>query len=114
MKKWLWFCFIWTNPGFLSQYYKTKNMVEDVKNKIKDKPVKLMTPEIDPQFIEILEYGDNYVIVKSSTFLGLKHCFYKAIEFFNSKYDSFLLKMGSEIHTEQNFIIVKFIAYDIQ
>jgi hypothetical protein len=114
MKKYCLWLSLLIKPVFLNPYYKNKQLVDDVKKKIKNKPIVLLTPQLPNQSIEILEYGDHYVIVKSSAFLGFKHCFYKAIEFFNSKYASFLLKMASEIRRDGNFIIVKFIAYNIK
>jgi hypothetical protein len=114
MEKWVWALFFMAQGLFCGQYYKTKKIIDNVQSRLKNSSVKLLTPELPNQFIEILEYGDNYVIIKGSNFLGLKHCFYKAIEFFNSKYTSFFIKIGSDIHREKDFIIVKFIAYNIK
>jgi hypothetical protein len=99
--------------NYTVNYYNVKKMSEKVTGVLKNQPVHLITPEIPRQSIEISEYGDNYVIIKASKFLGIKHCFYKAIEFFNSKYKKFFLKIGSEIYKDDEWIVVKFIAYGI-
>jgi hypothetical protein len=74
-----------------------------------NKSIKLTDNNIPIQHIEIIEYNDEYVIVKGTHLLGIKHCFFKAIEFFDSKYKNFFLRI-QWVKKENNWIIVKFIV----
>ena len=89
-----------------------KTKINEIKNYILGK-IKLGDNNIPLQNIEIIEFNDTYVIVKSTKLLGIKHCFFKAIEFFNSKYEKFFLKIDY-IEENEDFIKIKFIAYDIK
>ena len=94
------------------EYKKVHKITEEIEKKTHYVKLKLVNPKMPKQTIEILEYGADYVIIKCSKFLGLKHAFYKAIEFFNSKYSKFLIKLGSEYPEQNGYIIVKFIVYN--
>lgn len=107
----LFICFFLLSSVFSSNYNKINTITKKIHEKI---PVTLVTPDIPTQKIKILEFGNDYVIVSASSFLGFKHCFYKAIEFFSSKYKKFYIKVDPYVYKDKNQIIVKFIAYDIE
>jgi hypothetical protein len=88
-----------------------KNKTELLKEYFFNK-IKLGDNNIPSQSIKIIEFNKDYVIIKATKLLGIKHCFFKAVEFFNSKYKTFFLKIDT-IQEIEEFIIVKFIAYNI-
>ena len=94
---------------------KTINAIkEKISNINFNKYIHNLGPNIPHQTIEIIEFNDEYVVVKSSKYLSIQHGLYKAIEFFNSKYKKFNLKIYYKIVYNEDYNIVKFIAYNIE
>jgi hypothetical protein len=68
-------------------------------------------PILPAENVEIVQFGEDFVIVAASKLLGFKHCFYKAIEYFYSKYSKFFIKV-KDMYKDDKIIIVKFVAYE--
>ena len=68
---------------------------------------------LPPKDVRIIQFGADFVIISANKLLGFKHCFYKAIEYFYSKYSKFFIQV-EDIYRDHRIIIVKFIACNIE